>query len=99
MFVTQVLFNGYDIASEMTKTDILDGFSVIIMELLFIGLGIYAHRLAFRLFMHPKFRDMMRLHAKTIFKVCNKSYMISNNFVLPIINKRMFNWDNPIVIF
>jgi len=69
MFVTQVLFNGYDIASEMTKTDILDGFAVILMELLYIGLGIYAHRLAYRLFMHPKFREMMRLHAKTIFKL------------------------------
>ena len=72
MFVTQALFNGYDIASEMTKTDILDGFAVILMELLYIGLGIYAHRLAYRLFMHPKFRQMMRLHAKTIFKVNNE---------------------------
>ena len=76
MFVTQVLFNGYDIASEMTRTDILDGFAVILMELLYIGLGIYAHRLAYRLFMHPKFREMMRLHAKTIFKVNNKKYVI-----------------------
>ena len=69
MFVTQVLFNGYDIASEMTKTDIIDGTTVTIIELLFIGLGIYAHRLAYRLFVHPKFLDMMRLHAKTVFKV------------------------------
>ena len=69
MFVTQVLFIGYDIGSEMTKTDILDGTTVIIIELLFIGLGIYAHRLAYRLFVHPKFLDMMRLHSKTIFKV------------------------------
>ena len=60
MFVTQVLFNGYDIASEMTKTDILDGFAVILMELLYIGLGIYAHRLAYRLFMHAKFREITK---------------------------------------
>ena len=69
MFVTQVLFNGYDIASEMTQTDILDGTALIIMITLFIGLGIYAHRLTYRLFVHPKFLDMMRLHAKTVFKV------------------------------
>ena len=69
MFVTQVLFNGYDIASEMTETDILDGTAVVIMVTLFILLGIYAHRLTYRLFVHPKFLDMMRLHAKTIFKV------------------------------
>ena len=69
MFVMQTLFIGYDILSEMTETDVLDGTAVIIMELLFIGLGIYAHRLAYRLFVHPKFLDMMRLHAKTLFKV------------------------------
>ena len=71
MFVMQTLFIGYDILSEMTETDVLDGTAVIIMELLFIGLGIYAHRLAYRLFVHPKFLDMMRLHAKTLFKVFN----------------------------
>ena len=75
MLVTQTLFNGYDIASEMSKTDVLDGTALIIIILLFSGLGIYAHRLAYRLFIHPKFLDMMRLHAKTIFKVCDFQLM------------------------
>ena len=69
MVVTQVWFNGYDISSDMTQTDILDGTAIIIMVTLFISLGIYSHRLAYRLFVHPKFLDMMRLHAKTVIKV------------------------------
>ena len=84
MLVTQTLFNGYDIASEMSKTDVLDGTALIIIILLFSGLGIYAHRLAYRLFIHPKFLDMMRLHAKTIFKVCEFQLMFL--FKKPIIS-------------
>ena len=79
MLVTQTLFNGYDIASEMSKTDVLDGTALIIIIVLFSGLGIYAHRLAYRLFIHPKFLDMMRLHAKTIFKVCDLQLIVFNN--------------------
>ena len=79
MLVTQTLFNGYDIASEMSKTDVLDGTALIIIIVLFSGLGIYAHRLAYRLFIHPKFLDMMRLHAKTIFKVCDLQLIIFND--------------------
>ena len=69
MIVTQIWYNGYDISSDMTQTDILDGTAIIIMVSLFISLGVYAHRLAYRLFVHPKFLDMMRLHAKTVVKV------------------------------
>ena len=69
MIVTQVWFNGYDIASDMTETDILDGTAIIVMVTLHISLGIYAHRLAHRLFIQPKIFDMMRLHAKTMVKV------------------------------
>ena len=69
MTVTQVWFNGYDIASEMTETDILDGTAIIIMVTLHISLGIYARRFAHRLFMQPKIFAMMSLHTKTLVKV------------------------------
>ena len=69
MIVTQVWFNGYDIASDMTETDILDGTAIIVMVTLHISVGIYSHRLAQRLFIQPKIFDMMRLYAKTGVKV------------------------------
>ena len=69
MIVTQIWYNGYDISSDLTQTDILDGTAIVIMVSLFISIGVYAHRLAYRLFVHPKFLDMMRLHAKTVVKV------------------------------
>ncbi len=69
MIVTQVWFNGYDIASDMTETDILDGTAIIVMVTLHISVGIYSQRLAQRLFIQPKIFDMMRLYAKTGVKV------------------------------
>ena len=39
------------------------------MVSLFVTLGIYAQKLAHRLFEHPQLLEMMRLHAKTIAKI------------------------------
>ena len=36
---------------------------------LFTMLGVYSQRLAHRIFEHPKFLEMMRLHSKTILKL------------------------------
>ena len=36
---------------------------------LFAILGVYSQRLAHRIFEHPKFLEMMRLHSKTILKL------------------------------
>ena len=52
-----------------TNSDILSGTVSILMMILYIGLGVYSHRLAFRLFVHPKFLELMRLHSKTIIKL------------------------------
>jgi len=69
LFVTNAWFSGYDIISVHTKSDILDGTVSIMVMSFFCGLGVYSHRLAYRLFIHPKFLNMLRLHSKTIFKV------------------------------
>jgi len=69
MLVFLIWFTGYDIASTRSNVDILDGLTVVVMCFLFAALGIYAHRLATRLFIHPKILDMMRLHSKTVAKL------------------------------
>ncbi|XP_042884550.1 uncharacterized protein LOC122261106 isoform X2 [Penaeus japonicus] len=62
-------FTAYDIASDYTKTTVIDGTISIFFSLLWGALGVYANKLAFRLFSHKKFLDMLRLHSKTILKM------------------------------
>ena len=69
MLLTRIWFSGYDISSHTTETDILDGIVAIIIVSLFVCLGIYAQKLAHRVFEHPKLLEMMRLHSKTIAKI------------------------------
>ena len=84
MTITQVWFNGYDIASDMTETDILDGTAIIVMVTLHISVGIYSHRLAQRLFIQPKIFDMMRLCAKTGVKVSINPILSQSHFSVSI---------------
>ena len=51
---TNAFYVGYDVASTRSATDALDGSVSVVMSLLYCGVGVYAHRLAFRLFVHPK---------------------------------------------
>jgi len=69
LFVCNTWYSGYNIVSVHTKSDILDGTVSIFVMSYFCGLGVYSHRLAYRLFIHPKFVGMMRLHSKTIVKI------------------------------
>ena len=69
MLVFLIWFTGFNIASTQSQSDILDGFTAVVVCAMFAALGIYAHRLAFKLFIHPKFMDMMRLHSKTVAKL------------------------------
>jgi len=69
MLVFFVWFTGFNIASTHSKSDILDGVSQVAIISLYAALGVYAHRLAARLFVHPKFTDMTRLHSKTVAKL------------------------------
>lgn len=69
MLLTRIWFSGYDIYSDDTETDILDGIVAVTLASLFAILGVYSQRLAHRIFEHPKFLEMMRLHSKTILKL------------------------------
>ena len=69
MITTQVWFNGYDITSSLTETDILDGTGIIVMVTLHISLGIYAQRLSRRLCLQPRIFEMMKLRLQTGVKV------------------------------
>ena len=71
MITTQVWFNGYDITSSLTETDILDGTGIIVMVTLHISLGIYAQRLSRRLCLQPRIFEMMELKLTTGVKVSN----------------------------
>ena len=79
MIGTQIWFEGYDILSNKTETDILDGTAIIAMVTLHISVGIYSHRLSQRLFIQPKIFDMMKLHAKTGVKVINETKILNRS--------------------
>jgi len=84
LFMTNTWVCGYSISSIHTKVDILDGTVSIMVISFFCGLGVYSHRLAYRLFVHPKFLDMLRLHSKTIFKINSALviFMVLLSFVI-----------------
>ncbi|XP_071519181.1 uncharacterized protein [Panulirus ornatus] len=68
-FLSNWWFTAYDIVSDYTKTTVIDGTISIFFCLLWGALGIYANKLAYKLFSHKKFLDMLRLHSKTILKM------------------------------
>ncbi|KAK4304053.1 hypothetical protein Pmani_024000 [Petrolisthes manimaculis] len=68
-FLSTWWFTGYDIVSDYTKTTVIDGTADIFFTLLWGALGVYANKLAYKLFSHKKFLDMLRLHSKTILKM------------------------------
>ncbi|XP_053639786.1 uncharacterized protein [Cherax quadricarinatus] len=68
-------FTAYDIVSDYTKTTVIDGSLSIFFSLLWGALAVYANNLAYRLFSHKKFLDMLRLHSKTILKM-NASFVL-----------------------
>ncbi len=69
MVFTHLFYSGYDIMSEHTATDVLDGTVSNSLATLYFCTGVYSHRLAYRLFIHPKFTKKLRLHSKTVMKV------------------------------
>ncbi|CAB4068200.1 unnamed protein product [Lepeophtheirus salmonis] len=64
MLIMNLWYCGYDITSEASETNIVDGIVRVMMVLQFTGIGVYAHRLSYRLFSHPKFLELMHLHSK-----------------------------------
>uniref|UniRef100_A0A0K2SVV7 Putative LOC590843 [Strongylocentrotus purpuratus] n=1 Tax=Lepeophtheirus salmonis TaxID=72036 RepID=A0A0K2SVV7_LEPSM len=69
MLIMNLWYCGYDITSEASETNIVDGIVRVMMVLQFTGIGVYAHRLSYRLFSHPKFLELMHLHSKTVMKI------------------------------
>ena len=69
LFCTNLTYSISAVISNNTKNDIMDGIVSIMLISYYCGLGVYSHRLGYRLFVHPKFLDMLRLHSKTIFKL------------------------------
>ena len=75
LFCTNAWYCLYAVMSNHTKKDILDGTVTIMVMTFFCGLGVYSHRLAYRLFVHPKFLDMLRLHSKSVMKL-NAAFLL-----------------------
>jgi len=75
LFCTNLAYQVSAVTSNFTKTDLLDGMVSVMVISYFCGLGVYSHRLGYRLFVHPKFLDMMRLHSKTVFKL-NAAFLL-----------------------
>ncbi|XP_050735308.1 uncharacterized protein LOC127007891 isoform X2 [Eriocheir sinensis] len=77
-------FYGYDMASDYTKTTVIDAAVSMFYTLLWGALGLYSNKLAFKLFSHTKFLDMLRLHSKTILKM-NASVVLFSLMLLIVI--------------
>ena len=74
--ITSVWYSAYDvIANHKGRSAQLEGTVTILMTTLWCALGVYANKLAYRLFGHRKFLDMLRLHSKTVFKL-NAAFVV-----------------------
>ena len=69
LFCTNLTYSISAVISNNTTIDILDGLVSIMLISYYCGLGVYSHRLGYRLFVHPKFTDLTRLHSKTVAKL------------------------------
>ncbi|PSN55052.1 hypothetical protein C0J52_04144 [Blattella germanica] len=63
------------IANHKGRSAQLEGTVTILMTTLWCALGVYANKLAYRLFGNIKFLDMLRLHSKTVFKL-NAAFVV-----------------------
>lgn len=92
--ITHTWFKVYDIVSNETKETVLTGSVSVVLVLYWCSLGIYANRLAGRLFMTPKFLESVRLHSKTVFKISAAGVMVllgvAEIILNAVANKTMF---------
>ena len=84
--ITNTWYKIYDIKSEYTKETVLAGCVSIVIGLFWCSLGVYANLLAGRLFSNPRFKDSVRLHSKTIFKISAAGIMIFLSFTVILMN-------------
>jgi hypothetical protein len=59
LFTTNLIYSGYNILTVNARNDILDGLVSIMVVSFFCFLGVYSQNLGYRLFTHPKIRQMM----------------------------------------
>ncbi|ESP02615.1 hypothetical protein LOTGIDRAFT_237862 [Lottia gigantea] len=69
-------YNVADILSEYSKTTVLIGTVAIMLGIAWITMGIYAHKLARRLFSNKNFVESVRMHSKTFMKVSTVGLLI-----------------------
>ncbi|GFO01871.1 60 kda ss-a/ro ribonucleoprotein [Plakobranchus ocellatus] len=69
------VFNVFDVMSERSETTMLVGICKCVLGAYWVGLGIYSHSLAARLFSNVRLVECIRLHSKTLFKV-NTAFII-----------------------
>jgi hypothetical protein len=74
-FILNGWFCAYDIVSEHTRSDILDGSVSVMLTSFYCSLGVYSQGLAYRLLVHPKILDMLRLHSKKVVKL-NSAFLV-----------------------
>ncbi|XP_042220875.1 uncharacterized protein LOC121865472 isoform X2 [Homarus americanus] len=85
-FLSDWWFTASDIVSDYTKTTVIDGTISIFFTLLWGALSLYANNLAYRLFSHKKFLDMLRLHSKTILKMNASIVLFALMLLLAVFN-------------
>ncbi|XP_067010643.2 uncharacterized protein [Anabrus simplex] len=68
-------YSAYSLVSDRHGDDVLDGCVSVLVIALWCALGVYANKLAYRLFGHRKFLAMLRLHSKTVFKL-NAAFVV-----------------------
>ena len=84
--VSFIWYIAYDIVNEYTKQTVLTGVFSIVMVIYWASLGVYANKLAARLFSSQKFIDSVRLHSRTVFKVSAAGLMIIIAIASTILN-------------
>ncbi|XP_071109466.1 uncharacterized protein [Haliotis cracherodii] len=73
--ITGAWYNVCDILSEYSKTTVLIGTVTMMIGFGWILLGVYAHKLAGKLFSNKNFAESVRMHSKTFLKISTAGLM------------------------
>ena len=60
LFLTNLIYSGYNTVSDNSRADVLDGLVSILVVAFFCFLGIYSRQLAFRLYTHTAVCNMLQ---------------------------------------
>ncbi|KAK3777268.1 hypothetical protein RRG08_013470 [Elysia crispata] len=94
-----LVFKVFDVISSDTKTTMFDAIGDAILGAYWVGIGIYARKLAARLFSNTLFVECIQMHSKTIFKmntaviiVVLSITVVSTNLYS---NRNILDWETP----